>query len=158
MILQLQAKVHGLGNLGVLTYTYPIFSWFETPKSDPFLPSSLHDQQFVKTFYIESESGFILVDCLASLAGWLLYQLPCLDSLTAQLAQITRLWAHRSAHLILAHLAFEPLWNNIFNKIFNYVQFSLKNEVEHDLSEGLSSFVFLKISWPTPNLTKLLRP
>ena len=47
-------------------------------------------QQFVKTFYIESESGFILVDCLASLAGWLLYQLPCLDSLTAQLAQITR--------------------------------------------------------------------
>ena len=45
MILQLQAKVHGLGNLGVLTYTYPIFSWFETPKSDPFLPPSLpHDQ------------------------------------------------------------------------------------------------------------------
>ena len=29
MILQMQAKVHGLGNLGVLTYTYPILSWFE---------------------------------------------------------------------------------------------------------------------------------
>ena len=29
MILQLQAKVHGLGNLRVLTYTYPIFSRFE---------------------------------------------------------------------------------------------------------------------------------
>ena len=38
MILQLQAKVHGLGNLGVLTYTYPIFSEFKAPKSDPFLP------------------------------------------------------------------------------------------------------------------------
>ena len=39
MILQLQAKVHGLGNLGVSTYTYPIFSEFKAPKSDPFLPS-----------------------------------------------------------------------------------------------------------------------
>ena len=38
MILQLQAKVHGLGNLGVSTYTYPIFSEFKAPKSDPFLP------------------------------------------------------------------------------------------------------------------------
>ena len=44
MILQLQAKVHGLGYLGVLTYTYPIFSQFEGPKSDPFLPSLPHDQ------------------------------------------------------------------------------------------------------------------
>ena len=44
-------------------------------------------QQFVKTLYLESESGFILVDCLD---GWLLYQLSCLDSLTAQPAQITR--------------------------------------------------------------------
>ena len=38
MILQLQAKVHGLGNLGVSTYTYPIFSEFKAPKSDPSLP------------------------------------------------------------------------------------------------------------------------
>ena len=38
MILQLQAKVHGLGNLGVSTYTYSIFSEFKAPKSDPFLP------------------------------------------------------------------------------------------------------------------------
>ena len=45
-------------------------------------------QQFVKTLYLESESGLILVDCLA---GWLLYQLRCLDSLTAQLAQFARL-------------------------------------------------------------------
>ena len=29
MILQLQAKVHGLGNLGVSTYTYPILSDFK---------------------------------------------------------------------------------------------------------------------------------
>ena len=29
MILQLQAKVHGLGNLGVSTCTYPIFSEFK---------------------------------------------------------------------------------------------------------------------------------
>ena len=29
MILQLQAKEHGLGNLGVLTCTYPIFSEFK---------------------------------------------------------------------------------------------------------------------------------
>ena len=29
MILQLQAKVHDLGNLGVLTYTYPILSKFK---------------------------------------------------------------------------------------------------------------------------------
>ena len=48
-------------------------------------------QQFVKTLYSESDSGFILADWLANLAGWLLYQLRCLDSLTAQLAQITRL-------------------------------------------------------------------
>ena len=29
MILQLQAKVHGLGDLGVLTYTYPNLSDFK---------------------------------------------------------------------------------------------------------------------------------
>ena len=29
MILQLQAKVHGLGNLGVLIYTYPNLSDFK---------------------------------------------------------------------------------------------------------------------------------
>ena len=59
MILQLQAKVHGLGNLAVLTYTYQIFSWFETPKSDPSLP---HDDWL---------AGW-LTDSLADwLAGWL---------------------------------------------------------------------------------------
>ena len=35
MILQLQAKVHGLGYLGVSTCIYLIFSKFEAPKSDP---------------------------------------------------------------------------------------------------------------------------
>ena len=29
MILQMQAKVHGLGNLGVSTYTYPTLSDFK---------------------------------------------------------------------------------------------------------------------------------
>ena len=41
MILQLQAKVHGLENLGVSTFTYPIFSEFKAPKSDPFLTINL---------------------------------------------------------------------------------------------------------------------
>ena len=42
MILQMQAKVHGLGNLGVLTCTYPIFSKFEATFCLPsFLPPSL---------------------------------------------------------------------------------------------------------------------
>ena len=44
MILELQAKVHGLGYLSVSTYTYPIFSGFKAPKSDPFLPPFPHDQ------------------------------------------------------------------------------------------------------------------
>ena len=40
MILQLQAKVHGLGYLGVSTCTYPIFSKFRTTFClPPFLPS-----------------------------------------------------------------------------------------------------------------------
>ena len=38
MILQLQAKVHGLGYLGVSTCSYSIFSEFEAPKRYPFLP------------------------------------------------------------------------------------------------------------------------
>ena len=44
MILQLQAKVHGLGYLGVSTSTYPIFSefkatfWILPPSLPPFLP------------------------------------------------------------------------------------------------------------------------
>ena len=69
MILQLQAKVHGLGNLGVSTCKYPIFSWFETPK---------------------------------------------------------------------------------FSSLF-----SLKNEVEHDFFEGLSTSVISKFSRPPPNLTRI---
>ena len=43
-------------------------------------------------------------------------------------------------------------------EIFNYVGFSLKNEVEHDFSEGLSSLVFLKFSRPLPNLTRIGNP
>ena len=43
MILQLQAKVHDLGNLRVLTYTYSILSEFKATFCflHPFLPSSL---------------------------------------------------------------------------------------------------------------------
>ena len=37
MILQLQAKVHGLGNLRVLTTTYAILSLFKEPFFPPFL-------------------------------------------------------------------------------------------------------------------------
>ena len=46
MILQMQAKVHGLENLRVTTYTYPIFSRFkETFWILPsFLPPSLNDE------------------------------------------------------------------------------------------------------------------
>ena len=44
MILQMQAKVHGLGNFGVLTSTYPIYSYFKDPFFPPFpsLPSRGH--------------------------------------------------------------------------------------------------------------------
>ena len=43
MILHLQAKVHGLAYLGVLTTRYAILSEFKAPKSDPSLPSFPHD-------------------------------------------------------------------------------------------------------------------
>ena len=49
MILQLQAKVHVLGNLGVLTTTYAILSLFK----DPFFPPFHHD----KFLYSRSYSG-----------------------------------------------------------------------------------------------------
>ena len=42
MILQLQAKVHGLGNLGVSTCTYPNLSDFKA--TFWILPSSLNDE------------------------------------------------------------------------------------------------------------------
>ena len=59
MILQLQAKVHGMGNLGVSTCTYPIFSKFKTTFCPPsFLPPFLHDDWLV---------GWLL---FSSLVGW----------------------------------------------------------------------------------------
>ena len=36
--------------------------------------------------------------------------------------------------------------------------FSVKNQVEHDFSEGLSSRVFLKFARPRPNFIKILNP
>ena len=42
MILQMQAKVHGLGNLGVSTYTYPTLSDFKA--TFWILPSFLNDE------------------------------------------------------------------------------------------------------------------
>ena len=74
MILQLQAKVHGLGNLGVLTYTYPIFSWFETPKSDPFLPSFLHDKPGRPWGVVVAVKAFSEPACLLT---WLFSTLLC---------------------------------------------------------------------------------
>ena len=47
MILQLQAKVHGLGKLGVSTYTYVSLSDFKEPKF-PSLPSFLPHDEFAK--------------------------------------------------------------------------------------------------------------
>ena len=46
MILQLQAKVHDLGSLGVLTFTYSILSEFKATYRIPssFLPSLPHDE------------------------------------------------------------------------------------------------------------------
>ena len=41
MILQLQAKVHGLGNLRVLSTTYAILSLFKDPFFPPYIPPSL---------------------------------------------------------------------------------------------------------------------
>ena len=63
MILQLQAKVHGLRYLGVSTYICSIFSEFKAPKSDPFLPSSL-------TTICEGR-GVVVICIEGSLAGLL---------------------------------------------------------------------------------------
>ena len=45
MILQMQAKVHGLGNVAVLTYTYPILSWFEATFAILIIIIIIHDDQ-----------------------------------------------------------------------------------------------------------------
>ena len=72
MILQLQAKVHGLGNLGVSTCTYPIFSEFKAPKSDPFLPSLPHDEVCEARGVVVICFGSSLLGQLrGSVAGWL---------------------------------------------------------------------------------------
>ena len=57
----------------------------------------------------------------------------------------------------------EKLWSwawfsNIFIEIFNYRGFSLKNEVEHDFFEGLSTSVISKFARPPPNLTRIGNP
>ena len=72
MILQLQAKVHGLGYLGVSTCTYPIFSEFKAPKSDPSLPSSLHHDQYARGVVVcfKGAVGFPTL-----LVGWLVGRL-----------------------------------------------------------------------------------
>ena len=73
MILQMQAEVHGLGYLGVSTCTYPIFSEFKAPKSDPFLPSlpsltTICEGRGVVVICIEGSLAGLL---RGSLAGWL---------------------------------------------------------------------------------------
>ena len=78
MILQLQAKVHGMGNLGVSTCTYPIFSWFETPKSDPSLPSSLTKTRATVGGRSRCEAAFSEPACLLI---WLFTCLLCLACL-----------------------------------------------------------------------------
>ena len=42
MILQMQAKVHGLGNFGVWTLSYPLLSWFK--ETFWILPPFLNDE------------------------------------------------------------------------------------------------------------------
>ena len=71
MILQMQAKVHGLGNLRVLTYTYPIFSRFKATFCLPsFLPPFLHDQVCEARGVVGFCIGHSLASlCRGSLAG-----------------------------------------------------------------------------------------
>ena len=70
MILQLQAKVHGLGNLGVSTCTYPNLSDFKA--TFRILPPSLNDEvceaRGVVGFCFGSSSVGLI---RGSLAGWL---------------------------------------------------------------------------------------
>ena len=71
MILQLQAKVHGLGNLGVSTCTYPIFSEFKATFCT--LPPSLpHDEVCEARGVVVICFGSSLLGQLrGSVAGWL---------------------------------------------------------------------------------------
>ena len=47
---------------------------------------------------------------------------------------------------------------NLQPSCLNYKGFFCKISVEHDFTEGLSSRVFLKISWSAPNFIKLFNP
>ena len=68
MILQLQAKVHGLGNLGVLTTTYAILSLFKEPFFPPFPHDEVCEARGVVGFCFGS--SYVGLLC-GSLAGWL---------------------------------------------------------------------------------------
>ena len=68
MILQLQAKVHGLGNLGVSTYTYLSLSEFEAT----FCLSHHHDEVCEARGVVDICFGSSLLGQLrGSVAGWL---------------------------------------------------------------------------------------
>ena len=116
-----------------------------------------------KRFVCAALSVGWLVSCLVYwLIGWLAWLGGFFTSSVAEIAwplNLRRsLACELTAHLIRAWLAFEPFWSNFFIEIFNYVGFFLKNEVEHDFFEGLSTSVISKFARPPPNLTRIGNP
>ena len=68
MILQMQAKVHGLGNLGVSTYTYLSLSEFKATFCLIHSSRELCEARGVVVFCFGTSQGGLL---RGSLAGWL---------------------------------------------------------------------------------------